>query len=123
MVCDKCYEDYISCGNETILVAATLTAFTAYKYLLTTPQGAIYSGDVTTDGNGNFSIDVSTLPNGILNPYAGKFILTVTADDAYQCGTEIWNDSAYCDSFSCISFEVKNGDFIKNTLGCPCELL
>jgi len=121
--CTPCFQDYISCGNDTILVAATLEASTAYKWILTAPSGAKYSGDVTTDTNGNFLIYTADLPNGLLNPYAGMFTLTVLADDAYQCTSVTWNDSAYCDSYSCISFEVVNGDHVKNTLGCPCELI
>lgn len=123
MACTTCFTDYISCGLETINVTGTLTADAAYKWILTHPSGAKYSGDVTTDANGNFHITVADLPDGLLNPYAGVFVLNVVADDAYQCNSETWNDSAYCDSYTCINFEVVNGDHVKNTLGCPCELL
>ncbi len=122
-LCTPCFSDYISCGLDTILVAATLEADAEYVWIITTPMGAKYSGEVTTNENGNFTIPVSALPDGLLNPYAGIFILTVQANDAYQCNSATWNDSAYCDSYTCISFEVKNGDHVKNTLGCPCELL
>jgi hypothetical protein len=120
MACEPCYSDYISCGNETLLVAGTLPADSDYIWILTAPNGAKYSDEVTTDANGNFEIDVSTLPEGLLNPYAGLFTLEVVANDAYQCNEITWNDSAYCDSYTCISFDVRNGDHVKNTLGCPC---
>ena len=123
MACTKCFQDYISCGNETIIVTGTLTANTAYKWVLTTPQGAKYSADVTTDNNGNFTITVADLPDGLLNPYAGDFTLEVFDNTAYQCGPATWNDSAYCEPYTCIQFDVPNGDHIKNTLGCPCDLL
>lgn len=123
MACTTCYTDYISCGNETIEVTATLAANADYIWVLTHPSGAKYSGNVTTDAYGHFTIDVSTLPQGLLNPYAGVFVLQVVADDAYQCNSSTWNDSAYCDSYDCINFEVVNGDNVKNTLGCPCELI
>ena len=74
----------------------------------------------TTDANGNFTITVADLPNGLLNPYAGEFTLEIFDNTAYQCGPASWNDSAYCDAYSCISFDVRNGDHVKNTLGCPC---
>ena len=119
MACLPCYKDWISCGNTVILVTGTLEAGESYKWVLEN-KGAKYSGDVTTDGNGNFTILVSELPNGLLNPYAGMFELTVVADDAYQCNSEVWNDSAYCDSYTCIEFDVRNGEHVKNTLGCPC---
>ncbi len=122
MACLPCLKDWISCGNDEIIVTGTLAANTAYIWQLEN-KGAKYSGDVTTDANGNFTILVSELPNGLLNPYAGIFELTVVADDAYQCTSSTWNDSAYCNSYDCINFEVVNGTAIKNTLGCPCELL
>jgi hypothetical protein len=118
--CTRCYSDYISCGNETLTVVSALEANAAYIWVITTSQGAKYSGAVTTDANGMFDIDVTTLPEGLLNPYAGNFVLTVVAADAYQCNTEAWNDLEGCDSYTCIEFDVRNGDQIKNTLGCPC---
>jgi hypothetical protein len=97
---------------------------TASAYIWTvTNKGAKYQGQATTDANGLFTISVADLPDGLLNPYAGPFILSVTANDAYQCSTSTWNDSAYCDPYDCIEFEVVNGSANKNTLGCPCELL
>lgn len=119
-LCTPCFKDYISCGLTQILVAGTLDASAAYIWIITTPMDAKYSDEVTTDTNGNFIIQVSSLPDGLLNPYAGEFTLTVVANDAYQCNSSTWNDTAYCDSYDCISFEVRNGDHVKNTLGCPC---
>lgn len=122
MACLPCFKDWISCGNEQLFITGTLAVSTAYKWILGNKE-AVYSGEVTTNENGNFVIPVSELPNGLLNPYAGTFELSVVANDAYQCSTEIWNNSAYCDSYDCILFEVVNGSAVKNTLGCPCELL
>lgn len=121
--CTPCYKDYISCGLESIDVIGALVADSAYTWILTTPQGAKYSGEVTTNSVGGFTIAVADLPNGLLNPYAGIFTLTVKNNDAYDCNSSTWNDSAYCTAYDCISFEVINGDHIKNTLGCPCELI
>lgn len=119
--CIPCYQDHISCGNETITVLGTLTADTEYKWILTN-KGAKYSGVATTDASGNFTITVADLPDGLLNPYAGEFTLEVVTADDY-CIPATWNDSAYCEPYTCISFEVVNGTDVKNTLGCPCELL
>lgn len=117
--CTPCYKDYISCGLDEIIVTGTLVADTAYKWIITN-KGAKFSADITTDANGNFIIDVSLLPPGFLNPYAGSFVLNVVANDAYQCSSATFNDSAYCTPYSCIEFEVSNGTHVKNTLGCPC---
>lgn len=121
-LCTTCFKDWISCGNTVLLVAAILEADTAYIWVLEN-KGAKYSGEVTTNADGMFTITVADLPDALLNPYAGTFTLTVLANDAYQCSTEVWNDSAYCDSYTCIEFEVVNGTAVKNTLGCPCELM
>ncbi len=122
MACLPCYKDWISCGNATIDVVGKLAASTAYIWTITN-KGAKYQGEVTTNSDGGFTIDVADLPDGLLNPYAGVFTLTVTANDAYQCAASTWNESAYCDSYDCIEFEVVNGSANKNTLGCPCELI
>lgn len=119
MACVPCYKDYISCGNETLAVNGTLTPDAVYIWIIEN-KGAKYSGEATTDENGNFTINISDLPEGLLNPYAGMFTLTVVANDAYRCNTGTWNDSAYCDAYDCINFEVVNGTDVKNTLGCPC---
>jgi len=119
--CTPCYKDHISCGNDTIMVLGTLTADTEYKWILSN-KGANYSGIATTDANGNFTIDVADLPNGLLNPYAGEFNLQVVTADDY-CIQSTWNNSAYCIPYTCISFEVVNGTDVKNTLGCPCDLI
>lgn len=122
MACLPCFKDYISCGNEILQVNGSLEQSTSYIWNIEN-KGAKYSGEVTTDTSGKFTIDVTELPEGLLNPYAGTFELTVKANDAYGCSNQTWNDSAYCDPYDCIIFEVVNGTEVKNTLGCPCDLL
>lgn len=115
--CTPCYADWISCGVDGIVVYGTLLPETEYTWILTTPQEFKYQGDITTDADGYFVIDTSTLPGGLFNPYAGVFTLEVQTSN---CNPATWNDSAYCDPYDCISFEAKNGNAEKNTLGCPC---
>lgn len=125
MACLPCFKDYISCGNETIAVVGNLTPATLYTWVLTN-KGAKYSGEVTTDDeDGTFIINTSLLPDGLLNPYAGTFELQVFLGEGAGaiCNPGTWNDSAYCDPYDCIIFEVVNGTEVKNTLGCPCDLL
>jgi len=122
MPCLPCYKDWISCGNDSLFIAGTLLPETTYIWILEN-KGSVYSGEATTDANGHFTIPVSELPSGLLNQYAGTFELYIIANDAYQCNSSTWNDSAYCTAYDCISFEVVNGTAVKNTLGCQCELL
>lgn len=131
MACELCYNDYISCGNDTIHITGTLTANTDYWWIITTPSGSKYEGDETTDADGYFTIDISdtntnNIPPGLFNPYAGIFTLEVilkTDNDILKCNAACWNDSAYCDKYCCISFEVVNGNQVKNNIGCPCDLI
>lgn len=115
--CTPCFSDWINCGIDQIFVYGTLIAETDYTWILTTPQDAKYTGTVTTDADGNFVLDASDLPDGLLNPYAGVFTLEAQSG---ICTPATWNDSAYCESYTCISFDVRNGNALKNTLGCPC---
>lgn len=117
MACTTCYSDYISCGVETIEVKGTLLPDTDYTWILTSPTGAKYSGDVTTDADGKFELDVTSLPDDLLNPYAGIFTLQVQTAD---CSPASWNDSAYCDKYDCIQFVAVSGNYVKATLGCGC---
>jgi len=117
MSCNTCYKDWISCGETAISVYATLLPETNYTWILTTAQGAKYMGAVTTDEDGQFILAVSELPEGLLNPYAGLFTLEVQAG---HCNPATWNDSAYCTPYTCIEFEVRNGNGGKNIIGCPC---
>lgn len=117
MACQTCYKDWISCGNEALVINGTLIPETEYTWILTHANGAKYLGSTTTDGDGYFVIPYSEFPAGFFNPYAGPFQLEVQTG---HCAPALWNDSAYCDSYTCIEFEVKNGNGDKNTIGCPC---
>ena len=117
MACQTCFKDWISCGETAINVYGTLLPETNYTWILTTSQGAKYLGAVTTDGDGFFVIPTSELPEGLINPYSGIFTLEVQAG---HCDPATWNDSAYCDSYTCIEFEARNGNGGKNIIGCPC---
>ncbi len=99
----------------------TLLPIANYRWVLTTPSGAKYSGTIITDVDGFFIFNEPV--EGMFNPYAGIFTLEILTEEDI-CTPASWNDSAYCEPYSCIEFEVKNGDYSdKNTIGCPCELL
>ncbi len=115
MACTTCFKDWIGCNETVINVQGSLLPETDYTWLLTSPQGAKYLGTVTTDEDGFFVL-VEPLA-GLFNPYAGIFTLEV---QTANCTPSTWNDSAYCDPYTCIEFEVKNGNSGKNVIGCPC---
>lgn len=120
--CNPCYNDFISCGLTTLNVIGRLVANAPYTWTITNKDRK-YSGSITTNTAGGFTIPVSEFPEGLLNPYAGSFVLSVKNTDAYDCNGSTWNNSAYCTPYDCIEFEVLTGTFVKNTLGCPCEII
>ena len=117
MACATCYKDWISCGVDAIIVQGSLLPLTPYTWIITTSQGAKYLGATTTDTNGFFVIPTSEFTSGFFNPYAGLFTLEAQTGN---CTPASWNNSVYCDPYTCIEFEVKNGTGDKNTIGCPC---
>jgi hypothetical protein len=115
MACTTCYKDWIHCGETSIEVLATLLPETNYTWILTSAQGAKYLGAVKTDADGHFLIEEPV--EGLFNPYAGFFTLEVQTGN---CSKDTFNNSAYCEPYSCIEFESINGNGGKNTIGCPC---
>jgi hypothetical protein len=115
MACTTCFKDWIHCGETSLQVNATLIPNTNYTWILTTSQGAKYTGSVTTDEDGHFVFEEPV--SGLFNPYQGIFTLEVQTSN---CNPATFNDSAYCEPYTCIEFEAVNGNGGKNVIGCPC---
>lgn len=109
MSCTTCYKDYISCGVTEIVLSTDVAAVTEYTVIITAPDGAKYKRVITSDAFGDITIDLSTFPVNMFNPYAGAF--TIHLD--YGC-----DDFLFCDYYKYIQFEAMNGDEGKNTLTC-----
>lgn len=109
MACNNVYKDYINCGVDDIVIDAGLTQGEVYKIVISTPQLSIYQFPLTADVFGDLTLSVSSLPNGMLNPYAGPFTLSIgTSCDPFL----------FCDFYKYIQFDVVNGNQAKNTLSC-----
>lgn len=111
--CLCCFEDYIVKCGTTIQVNAKLTPATQYTWVITDKFERQYSGDVTTDVDGFFSIPVEDLPPGLLTEYSGEFKLQVFTADA--CAPEQFKVAQVTD---CIRFTISAGNREKNNLGC-----
>lgn len=118
MPCEKCFSDYFTCGVELLFILGVLNPSELYVWTLTTPLGAKYRKEIETDATGHFNIDLTLLPSGMFNPYAGVFVLEIHQSD--DCDPKSWNDNAYCEPYSCIEFEVRMGGEPKNYIGCDC---
>jgi hypothetical protein len=62
---------------DNITVNAGLTPGTEYWYIITDKFGNRYTKQVTADENGSFELQASDFPQGLFNPYSGKFPLQV----------------------------------------------
>ena len=108
MDCAYIYRDYLNCGIDEILLLVGLTPATEYSVLIQN-KAAKYVNDYTTDADGNFTIPATDFPNGLFNPYAGPFLLSINSG----C-----DDTIFCEYYKYIQFEVVNGNGSKNTLTC-----
>ena len=114
MDCSSIFEDYISNCQDVLSVFANLTPSVIYKWVITAPNGAEYSGELEAGADGSLQIDVTDLPPGLLNQYAGKFILQIF-DSPYQCRKVNFNMAG---SYDAIAFTVSPGTNPKTSLGC-----
>jgi len=78
-----CYEASVkSCSTELVL-KANLTASTSYFWLLENKFGKLYQRQVDTNEDGDLTIDLSILPDGAANEFAGHYLLSLRAGDDY----------------------------------------
>src|SRR5690349_17535069 len=112
--CTCCFTDTLAKCEDTIQVNAMLQPSTAYRWVITDKFQNKYQGNITTDVNGFFEIDVEDLPSGLLNQYNGTLSLQVFAGLG-ACSPEKFKIAGVHD---CIQFEISGGTFEKNNLGC-----
>ncbi len=98
MSCSTCYEISLPACTDVIQVNAGLNANNIYTWVIEDHFGNKYQGDVTTDGAGNFEIDLDDLPENLLSPHAGTFILTII-----NSGGETQAVSFFDTEYTCIS--------------------
>lgn len=113
------FRDFLSNCNTAIQVNALLEPATGYTWVIKS-KSADYSGEVTTDGDGFASIDVTdpaTLPAGLINSFGGVYSLQFfrTTD---LCKAVSFKMVRYYDE---IFFETVRGTRVKDNLGCDFE--
>lgn len=119
MYCANAFHDYlVQCptGIQVNLVAEA-GPYSALRWLIVDKFDNEYTGTVVTNGNGGFTIPVDELPAGLLNPHAGQFTLQVLDTDHDDKVVPI----IVAGYFDAITFEVKSGTRVKDTLGVEVE--
>lgn len=112
MECNTPFSDFIIQCPDGLIVNAHLTPATNYQWLIEDKFGKEYSGPLTTNAEGNFTIALADLPDGLLNPFAGTFKLQVL--ELYSAApVELFMQAAY----DAIFFDVKGGTRVKENLG------
>lgn len=115
MGCTTCFEDYIAKCPESISVFAQLPVLAPYENYTWTIRDKfdhIYSGSFITDEDGFWQIDIDDLPDGLLTSYSGQFLLQVQDSTCKPIKFKIAQE------YDCISFHIKGGTFVKDTIGC-----
>jgi hypothetical protein len=100
--CESCYDaDVKSCSTELVLKAG-LGAATDYYWLLKDKFDKLVQRLVTTNGDGDLTIDLSVLPDGATNPFSGHYELSLRTGDDYLQEVLMTFDSI---QYKCVSFK------------------
>lgn len=110
--CNSCFTDFLTKCIGSILVYAQLSPLTQYTWIITNKNGQKFSGEVTTDADGFWSIPVDELPAGMLTEYSGLFTLEVQDSGCKPVKFKIAQE------YDCIDFTIKGGTYEKGNLGC-----
>lgn len=115
--CETCYEAAIDSCAETINLDAGLEPSSDYIVTIKDKFNSLFKLAVTSGVDGKVDIDTTELPAGLLNPFAGTFILTVQLDDG--CTD---TGLTFCDAqYSCVAITVNDvvqGDRVANIPCC-----
>lgn len=101
MTCQACYEASVKSCIDEILLKAGLTASTSYYWIIENKFGNQVQRQVETDEDGILTIDLSMLPEGSANPYAGHFRLTLRLGSNYLTTQQMTFGGK---TYDCVSF-------------------
>ena len=97
--CDTCFEVLIGDCLDDINLSLGLTPSTLFFFRLIDKFGATYNFSQTTDGSGDFTLDRSQLPDGLINQFAGEFQLQIFSDSGR---TELVNVVQNSITYNCV---------------------
>lgn len=117
MSCKKFFDDWVcNCGAyaETVLTILTTLPAGTYVAVFSDKFEAKRIATATADVDGTLEIDLTELPEGYLNQYAGDFELELFEDDTLCERIPIPIRATY----DTIALTVKGGNTGKMTIGC-----
>ena len=83
MACNNIFEQQIgNCVSGNLHSFAKLEANQEYVLSIKDKFGNIFNQDIVADVNGEFDLNVDSLPQNLFNPYAGNFFLTAKKPQA-----------------------------------------
>lgn len=96
MSCSQTFQVELAECCSSIVVDAGLLPNVGYSFLIKDKYNTEYYEYVVTDANGNFVIDCSIFPDGMLNRFMGYLTLEV-----FQYFPYYYNDGLPCDLTFC----------------------
>jgi len=113
--CPTCFKATLSeCGDE-IIVRAGLAADSSYYFRITDKFFNVYSGEMQTNGDGDFTLEVNRFPIALFTRHSGSFTLEVSVLESPFTPVQFW----LCDTaFFCIQFSFVKGDGMGNEIYC-----
>lgn len=111
---DNSFHDYICKCADTILFNVNVDPGADYHYVITDKFGNKFSADITSDGDGQISIPVNQLPEGLFTQYSGTFSFELYMDNTLCTPVLLNMKRKYREAL----FHVEPGNFEKSNVGC-----
>lgn len=87
--CSTCYPlSGVACGSSLDLTAG-LSPLTVYYVWVKDRFDKRYVQEVTTDGSGDLTLDLTAFPDGLFASYTGSFIITVSTSETEDTEEEV----------------------------------
>lgn len=112
------------CPSDDSILVRTNLELPSVMYVITDKFGHKYKNQVNVDGNGNFQIDLSLLPEQLLTRHSGVFILQIFDPSTSDCTPILFN---FCDSevdniIDTVHFSMyKSMESEEAIIGCLCD--
>ena len=77
-ICDLCYDLVGEACYSSLFIEAGLSATSDYTVHIEDKHEHSYTQDITTDDQGDITLDLTLFPDGMFTAFSGSYIVTVT---------------------------------------------